>query len=150
PGRQSRRGTRPARARSAARSGGGEDERLLPDLAQRRRRRGRTRAGDGPGRRGALGAGLRPGQVALLDVRATMRLGYNTNGLAHHRMTDAIALLAEQGYRSVALTLDAGALDPYEGPAVLGQQLQAVVNLLDKHGMSRVVETGARFLLNPK
>ena len=32
-----------------------------------------------------------------------MRLGYNTNGLAHHRLTDAIALLADEGYQSVAL-----------------------------------------------
>ena len=38
-----------------------------------------------------------------------MRLGYNTNGLAHHRLTDAIDLLADLGYQSVALTLDAGA-----------------------------------------
>ena len=45
-----------------------------------------------------------------------MRLGYNTNGLAHHRLLDAIDLLADQGYQSVAITLDAGALDPYEDP----------------------------------
>ena len=45
-----------------------------------------------------------------------MRLGYNTNGLAHHRLLDAIDLLADEGYSSVAITLDAGALDPYEEP----------------------------------
>ena len=52
-----------------------------------------------------------------------MRLGYNTNGLAHHRLLDAIDLLADEGYESVALTLDAGALDPYEAPPALARQV---------------------------
>ena len=79
-----------------------------------------------------------------------MRLGYNTNGLAHHRLLDAIALLAEEGYESVALTLDAGALDPYEAPPALALQVDSVRDALDRRGLSRVVETGARFLLNPR
>ena len=79
-----------------------------------------------------------------------MRLGYNTNGLAHHRLLDAIDLLAAEGYRSVALTLDAGALDPYEDPSILSRQVGAVRSSLDRHGMARVIETGARFLLNPR
>jgi len=41
-------------------------------------------------------------------------LGYNTNGFAHHDLFDAIALLAEIGYRSVAITIDHGALSPRE------------------------------------
>ncbi len=41
-----------------------------------------------------------------------MRLGYNTNGLAHHRLLDAIDLLADEGYASIAITLDAGAWTP--------------------------------------
>ncbi len=79
-----------------------------------------------------------------------MLLGYNTNGLAHHRLTDAIALLADEGYRSVAITLDAGALDPYDDPAHLDRQLREVRGLLDARGLARVVETGARYLLNPR
>ncbi len=79
-----------------------------------------------------------------------MRLGYNTNGLAHHRLTDALELLAEEGYQSVAITLDAGALDPYEDPPILARQLDAVRSILDRRGLFRVVETGARFLLNPR
>ncbi len=79
-----------------------------------------------------------------------MRLGYNTNGLAHHRLTDAIDLLADEGYQSVAITLDAGALDPYDDPATLARQLAAVRSCLDRRGLSRVVETGARYLLNPR
>jgi L-ribulose-5-phosphate 3-epimerase len=79
-----------------------------------------------------------------------MLLGYNTNGLAHHRLTDAIDLLADEGYRSVALTLDVGALDPYAVPRDLDRQVGAVRERLDRHGLIRVVETGARYLLNPR
>ena len=42
-----------------------------------------------------------------------MLLGYNTNGLAHHDLFDAVELLAEIGYRGVAITIDHGALPPY-------------------------------------
>jgi len=42
-----------------------------------------------------------------------MLLGYNTNGLAHHRPRDAVELLAKIGYRSVAITLDHGLVNPY-------------------------------------
>ncbi|MFO0891824.1 MAG: sugar phosphate isomerase/epimerase family protein [Isosphaeraceae bacterium] len=79
-----------------------------------------------------------------------MRLGYNTNGLAHHRLLDAISLLAEEGYQSVAITLDAAALDPYQDAAQLARQVDEVRERLDRAGMSRVIETGARYLLNPR
>lgn len=79
-----------------------------------------------------------------------MLLGYNTNGLAHHRLVDAIHLLADEGYESVAITLDAGALDPYDDPRILARQVEAVRQALDARRLARVVETGARFLLNPR
>ncbi len=79
-----------------------------------------------------------------------MRLGYNTNGLAHHRLTDAIDLLAVEGYQSVAITLDVAALDPYDEPGILTRQIGAVRSRLDRRGLARVVETGARYLLNPR
>jgi L-ribulose-5-phosphate 3-epimerase len=79
-----------------------------------------------------------------------MRLGYNTNGLAHHRLVDAIDLLAHEGYQSVAITLDAGALDPFEEPSTLNRQLKNVRAALDRGGLARVIETGARYLLNPR
>jgi len=41
-----------------------------------------------------------------------MLIGYNTNGFAHHRVADAIAILSEIGYGSVAVTLEHDLLDP--------------------------------------
>ncbi len=75
-----------------------------------------------------------------------MWLGYNTNGFAHHRLLDAIELLAEFGYQGVALTLDYHALDPYASD--LADQVRAVRQLQDRHGLRYVIETGARFLLD--
>jgi sugar phosphate isomerase/epimerase len=77
-----------------------------------------------------------------------MILGYNTNGLAHHDLLDAIVLLAEIGYRGVAITLDHRTLNPYDEQ--LESQLDAVAELLAKHNLTCVVETGARFLLDPR
>jgi L-ribulose-5-phosphate 3-epimerase len=79
-----------------------------------------------------------------------MRLGYNTNGLPHHRLLDSVDLLADVGYESVAITLDAGALDPYQDTIDLEKQTVAVLDRLDRRGLGRVVETGARFLLNAR
>lgn len=79
-----------------------------------------------------------------------MRLGYNTNGLAHHRLGDAIDLLADEGFASIAITLDVGCLDPYASPDQLRRELQSARSQLDRRGLARVIETGARFLLNPR
>jgi L-ribulose-5-phosphate 3-epimerase len=78
-----------------------------------------------------------------------MRLGYNTNGLAHHRLLDAIDLLAGEDYQSVAITLDAGSLDPYQDPLSLAREVKLVRAALDRRGLACVIETGARYLLNP-
>ncbi len=75
-----------------------------------------------------------------------MLLGYNTNGFAHHRLEDALEILAELGYQSVALTLDNHALDPFDPD--LPRQLTAVKEDLQRLGLRCVVETGARFLLD--
>src|SRR3954447_14035675 len=77
-----------------------------------------------------------------------MRLGYNTNGFAHHRLEDALTILAELGYESVALTLDWHALNPFE-PDLLGRTY-AVRRLLERLGLRCVIETGARFLLDAR
>lgn len=75
-----------------------------------------------------------------------MLLGYNTNGMAHHELFDAVGLLAEIGYRSVAITIDHGALSPYG--RYLPQRLTRLRRLLERLGMRSVIETGARFLLD--
>lgn len=77
-----------------------------------------------------------------------MFLGYNTNGFAHHRLDDAIDILADLGYRGVALTLDVHHLDPF-GPDLLGRTA-AVRKQLERHKMACVIETGARFLLDSR
>ncbi|MEC8505649.1 MAG: sugar phosphate isomerase/epimerase, partial [Planctomycetota bacterium] len=41
-----------------------------------------------------------------------MKLGYNTNGFAHHAPMDAIGVLSEIGFQSVALTVDHLVLSP--------------------------------------
>jgi L-ribulose-5-phosphate 3-epimerase len=77
-----------------------------------------------------------------------MILGYNTNGLAHHDPFQAVELLAEIGYQSVAITLDHGPLNPFdEGFA---GQLAKMRRLLDRLRMRSVIETGARYLLDPR
>jgi sugar phosphate isomerase/epimerase len=77
-----------------------------------------------------------------------MLLGYNTNGLAHHSLPAAIELLAGLGYRSVAITLDHATLNPFDPHC--DRQLQETAMLLANHGLRSVIETGARFLLDPK
>jgi L-ribulose-5-phosphate 3-epimerase len=77
-----------------------------------------------------------------------LRLGYNTNGFAHHRLPDALAVIAELGYRAVALTLDVHHLDPFApGHAAARREVAAACRALD---LRPVVETGARFLLDPR
>ena len=77
-----------------------------------------------------------------------MRFAYNTNGLQNHRLEHAIELLAEHGYDGVALTLDIHHLDPQaphllKRAFVLRQRLEALE-------LGCVIETGARFLLDPR
>jgi L-ribulose-5-phosphate 3-epimerase len=87
-----------------------------------------------------------------------MFLGYNTNGLAHHDLFDAVELLAEIGYRGVAITIDHNALPPRrrgilprpEPANQTADQTTQLRQLLERLAMRSVIETGARFLLDPQ
>lgn len=76
-----------------------------------------------------------------------LRFGYGTNGFANHRLSDALRVIANLGYEGVALTLDHNHLDPFARD--LFHQVSALVLDLERLGLSVVVETGARYLLDP-
>jgi sugar phosphate isomerase/epimerase len=76
-----------------------------------------------------------------------MFYGYNTNGFAHHRLEDALAILADLGYQGIGLTLDYHVLNPYEPN--LAERVAAVRQRLERLKLRCVIETGARFLLDP-
>ena len=77
----------------------------------------------------------------------SLRYAYNTNGAANHRLDDALQLIANAGYDGVALTLDIHHLDPFA--AGWEREAERVRGLLDRLGLGSVIETGARFLLDP-
>jgi sugar phosphate isomerase/epimerase len=77
-----------------------------------------------------------------------VRYGYVSNGLADHRIEDALELLADNGYRGVALTLDHVHFDPL-APR-LRARAERLRRRLESLGLDCVVETGARFVLDPR
>ncbi len=78
----------------------------------------------------------------------SLRYAYNTNGLTSHRLSDALPFLADCGYAGVALTLDVVHLDPFADDAF--GQAERVRARCDDLGLGVVVETGARYLLDPR
>ncbi|MER7715600.1 sugar phosphate isomerase/epimerase family protein [Streptomyces flaveolus] len=77
-----------------------------------------------------------------------LRFGYGTNGLTDLRLDDALALLADLGYDGVGLTLDHMHLDPL-APG-LPARTRRVAHRLDALGLDVTVETGARYVLDPR
>ncbi|MGD9696951.1 MAG: sugar phosphate isomerase/epimerase family protein [Thermoleophilia bacterium] len=78
----------------------------------------------------------------------SLRFGYVTNGLADHRLDDALELLAEEGYAGVAITLGHAHLDPYAPD--LARRVARLGRRLDELDLAVAIETGARFLLDPR
>lgn len=76
-----------------------------------------------------------------------MFLGYNTNGLVHHDPVVAIRCLKDIGYQAVGLTIDHYLLSPAN--PYWQRQLYELRDILDRLEMRCVIETGARFLLDP-
>ncbi|MFD3836450.1 sugar phosphate isomerase/epimerase family protein [Streptomyces sp. NPDC058642] len=77
-----------------------------------------------------------------------MRFGYGTNGLTDLRLDDALGLLADLGYDGVGLTLDHMHLDPLASD--LAARTGRVARRLDALGLGVTVETGARYVLDPR
>lgn len=82
-----------------------------------------------------------------MDPQRSLAFGYNTNGFAHHRLRDALEIVAEIGYEGVALTLDLHHLDPLRAP---GEEIDSLRDLLGSLDLRSVVETGGRYLLDPR
>lgn len=77
-----------------------------------------------------------------------MFLGYNTNGFAHHRLEDTVDILAELGYRGLALTADFHTIDPLADRWV--DRARRLDRKLRKARMRVAIETGARFIIDPR
>ncbi|MFG2196111.1 sugar phosphate isomerase/epimerase family protein [Streptomyces sp. NPDC048639] len=82
--------------------------------------------------------------------RTPLRFAYGTNGLADLRLDDILTLLAELGYDGVGLTLDHMHFDPLGPARELAARARHVARRLDALGLSVVVETGARYILDAR
>ncbi|MDX2642144.1 sugar phosphate isomerase/epimerase [Streptomyces sp. PA03-1a] len=78
----------------------------------------------------------------------SLRLGYGTNGLTDLRLDDALSLLADLGYDGVGLTLDHMHLDPLAPD--LAARTRRLAGRLSALGLEVTVETGARYVLDPR
>ncbi|GAA0308716.1 sugar phosphate isomerase/epimerase family protein [Streptomyces turgidiscabies] len=81
-------------------------------------------------------------------IPAPLRFGYGTNGLTDLRLDDALGLLADLGYDGVGLTLDHMHLDPLAPD--LAERTRRVARRLNALGLGVTVETGARYVLDPR
>ncbi|MFF4501724.1 sugar phosphate isomerase/epimerase family protein [Streptomyces sp. NPDC001401] len=99
----------------------------------------------GTRRSGGSGAHDRPRRT---HPASSLRFGYGTNGLADLRLDDALALLSDLGYDGVGLTLDHMHLDPLAPD--LAARTHRLAGRLDELGLDVTVETGARYVLDPR
>jgi sugar phosphate isomerase/epimerase len=111
---------------------------------------GRLRPGAGrralPGARARHRPEVREAPQRGEERRPLNRLSYNTNGFAFHRLDDAARILASLGYDGVAWTPDVHHLDPYRSSSA---DVAAFRELLGELRLSCLVETGARYVLDP-
>nr|WP_321402691.1 sugar phosphate isomerase/epimerase family protein [uncultured Desulfobacter sp.] len=83
-----------------------------------------------------------------MSLKQMFKLGYNTNGFANHSLLSAIDIIGRLGYQSIAITIDHHALNPWDQN--FKTQLVQIKERLEKYNLASIVETGARFLLNPE
>ncbi|MFJ8822849.1 sugar phosphate isomerase/epimerase family protein [Streptomyces sp. NPDC102467] len=89
-----------------------------------------------------------PSNTSGTAERSAPRWGYGTNGLTDLRLDDALALLADLGYDGVGLTLDHMHLDPLTPD--LAERTRQVGRALERHRLTATIETGARYVLDPR
>lgn len=77
-----------------------------------------------------------------------MHIGFSTNSIGDVDPLEAVPLLHDLGYRSLAITLDRDLLNPFR-PTITDEATRWRAALA-RHGMACVVETGARHLLDPR
>ena len=70
---------------------------------------------------------------------------YHTSGLITHPLPIALSMIAEAGYGGAAITIDHHQLPP----GSTGAELADCRSRLETLGLSAVLETGARYLLDP-
>lgn len=76
-----------------------------------------------------------------------MRLGYSTNSIADVEPLAAVSRLGDLGYGALAITLDHHTIDPFADD--LAARIGRWRSALAAAGMTCVIETGARHLLDP-
>lgn len=74
-----------------------------------------------------------------------LTLCYNTNGFYHHTLEDATRIIADLGYKGIALTPDVHHLNPLQ---TTPDEVESYRALVERLGLSVVIETGARFILD--
>ncbi|MEU5952796.1 sugar phosphate isomerase/epimerase family protein [Streptomyces sp. NPDC047525] len=88
------------------------------------------------------------GPAHVTGAPSPFRFGYGTNGLTDLRLDDALGLLADLGYAGVGLTLDHMHLDPLAPD--LAARTRHVARSLERLGLTATIETGARYVLDPR
>ncbi len=76
-----------------------------------------------------------------------MLLGFSTNSIGEIDPLDAVPILADLGYRSIAITPDRHLFNLFANG--LSDEVARWERTLTAHRMACVIETGARFLLDP-
>ncbi len=76
-----------------------------------------------------------------------MLLGFSTNSIGEIDPLDAVPILADLGYRSLAITPDRHLLNPFV--TGLADEVARWQRTLAAHGMACVIETGGRHVLDP-
>lgn len=77
-----------------------------------------------------------------------LRFAYNTIGCANHALVDALDLISGAGYQGVVLTLDVHHMNPFADD--FAASTERLAGELAKADLAVTIDTGARFLLDPR